>query len=324
MARVQFGRGTSQFYANTDSEKKKNLVYFDKDTNEILVDGVAYGFSSSDSEILSKLKSKVETFFEGVNQDEKLIDTLEEIINLLQTGEGETAKDVLTLISEAKKAAEDAQADADALEIIVGEGISGTTLTDKLNAVEITANNAVKKVEESTTNGAIKVDGEDVKVFGLRSAAYAEASDFDAAGTAQDLIDDLNFNETVGETVQVTVVQQSGKITSISVNDSLAATSQSVKDEEERAEGQEDKIEASVGLADDGSYIKTSGNYSSSATTVMGAIAAVESQVTSDAQTITTINGEATVAGSFRKGDADTLEAAKTYAEDLLDWYEAE
>ena len=43
---------------------------------------------------------------------------------------------------------------------------------------------AVQKVEAGTANGTIAVDGADVAVTGLKSAAYAESSAFDAAGTA--------------------------------------------------------------------------------------------------------------------------------------------
>lgn len=53
-------------------------------------------------------------------------------------------------------------------------------VTDKLAK----AASAVQKVEAGTTNGAIAVDGADVAVTGLKSAAYAESSAFDAAGTA--------------------------------------------------------------------------------------------------------------------------------------------
>lgn len=43
---------------------------------------------------------------------------------------------------------------------------------------------AVQKVEAGTANGTIAVDGADVAITGLKSAAYAESSAFDAAGTA--------------------------------------------------------------------------------------------------------------------------------------------
>ena len=53
-------------------------------------------------------------------------------------------------------------------------------VTDKLAK----AVSAVQKVEAGTTNGTISVDGTEVAIPGLKSAAYAESSAFDAAGTA--------------------------------------------------------------------------------------------------------------------------------------------
>lgn len=46
------------------------------------------------------------------------------------------------------------------------------------------ADSAIQSVAEGTTNGTIAVDGTDVAVHGLKSAAYAETSAFDAAGSA--------------------------------------------------------------------------------------------------------------------------------------------
>jgi hypothetical protein len=46
------------------------------------------------------------------------------------------------------------------------------------------ADTAVQSVETGSTNGTISVDGTDVAVKGLGSAAYATAGDFDAAGSA--------------------------------------------------------------------------------------------------------------------------------------------
>lgn len=53
-------------------------------------------------------------------------------------------------------------------------------VTDKLAL----ASNAVQEVKAGTANGTIAVDGTDIAVTGLKSAAYAESSAFDAAGTA--------------------------------------------------------------------------------------------------------------------------------------------
>ena len=64
----------------------------------------------------------------------------------------------------------------------------GTVTEAKLHA-DVTAKlakavSAVQKVEAGTANGTIAVDGTDVAATGLKSAAYAESSAFDAAGTA--------------------------------------------------------------------------------------------------------------------------------------------
>lgn len=64
----------------------------------------------------------------------------------------------------------------------------GTVTESKLHADVVAklalASSAVQEVKSGTTNGTIAVDGADVAVTGLKSAAYAESSAFDAAGTA--------------------------------------------------------------------------------------------------------------------------------------------
>lgn len=53
-------------------------------------------------------------------------------------------------------------------------------VTDKLAK----ATSAIQKVESGTTNGTIAVNGTDVAVTGLQSAAYTDSTAYDAAGTA--------------------------------------------------------------------------------------------------------------------------------------------
>ena len=55
-----------------------------------------------------------------------------------------------------------------------------------------------------------------------------------------------------------------------------------------------DKVEASVGLATDGSHITTSGNYTSGASTVVGEIAALDAQVKTNADAIAAETSRAT------------------------------
>ena len=54
---------------------------------------------------------------------------------------------------------------------------------------------------------------------------------------------------------------------------------------------QDDKIEASIGLAEDGSYVATNGNYTSKATTVVGAIEALDTQVKANTDAIDALEG---------------------------------
>lgn len=86
------------------------------------------------------------------------------------------------------------------------------------------------------------------------------------------------------------------KVVTISENDIASATALTA--EEGRAKAAEDTIEASVGLAANGSHVKTNGNYTSGASTVVGEIAALDTQVKANADNITTISGNVTTNAS--------------------------
>ena len=98
-----------------------------------------------------------------------------------------------------------------------------------------------------------------------------------------------------------------------------------------RAKAAEDKIEASVGLAADGSHVKTTGNYTKNATTVVGEIAALDTQVKTNANAIATLNGkvkanaDAIAAEKTRamQAEAKALADAKAYTDKALSWIEA-
>lgn len=94
---------------------------------------------------------------------------------------------------EVNKALDDAKADSlkkiqalDKADSAVADNyVSAVSQTDGIitvTRVEL----PVKSVAEGTTNGTIAVNGTDVKVHGLGSAAYANTSAFDAAGAAED------------------------------------------------------------------------------------------------------------------------------------------
>lgn len=59
-----------------------------------------------------------------------------------------------------------------------------TAMDARMQTVEAASTDAVKDVATGTTNGTIKVDGEEVAVAGLGTAAYANLDAFEASGSA--------------------------------------------------------------------------------------------------------------------------------------------
>lgn len=93
---------------------------------------------------------------------------------------------------------------ADAVETakIKDKNVTKAKLEDSVQTSLGKADSAVQKVETGEANGQIKVDGVAVDVAGLKSAAYAETSAFDAAGAASTVLgtesDDKDANTVYG------------------------------------------------------------------------------------------------------------------------------
>lgn len=67
---------------------------------------------------------------------------------------------------------------------VAGQYVSAVTETDGKIKVTRAQLPSTPTLVEGTTNGTVKYNGTDVKVYGLASAAYAETTAFDAAGKA--------------------------------------------------------------------------------------------------------------------------------------------
>ena len=91
-------------------------------------------------------------------------------------------------------------------------------------------------------------------------------------------------NEADFLTVDANGLKLSGVQTAI--NTAKDAVQKNIDAEVTRAKAAEDKIEASVGLGTNGSHVKTTGHYTSGATTVVGEIAALDVQVKANADKI--------------------------------------
>lgn len=114
-----------------------------------------------------------------------------------------------------------------------------------------------------------------------------------------------NVNSTGGSHVKVNVVESAGKVTTVTVTESDIASAALLGKKEDAStvdsafgriakevaarEAQDNKIEASVGLAADGSHKTATGNYTSGATTIAGEIAALDAQVKTNATAISSL-----------------------------------
>lgn len=161
----------------------------------------------------------------------------------------------------------------------VGDDYITATAAD--NKVTVRAD--VQGLTVTTTSGA------DSTIAGVDKSLVdgKEVADKVAAFTNARIGEEIaKLDATVGEAavaadkhVAVQVVEADGKITAVNVNEKDIASKTALDAEVDRATKAEDKIEASVGLAADGSHVTTTGNYTKTATTVVGEIAALDAQL---------------------------------------------
>lgn len=226
---------------------------------------------------------------------------------------------------------------ADAINTAKTEIIGGATnttlkaLEDKLAEEAKTARAAEKANADAITvlNGADTVEGSVAKsVADAKKALLGDAAEgYNTLGKLEDQIQAVDAKASSAHTevvakaeghVRVAVADSTDKthkVVTISENDIASAAALTA--EINRAKAAEDKIEASVGLAADGSHVNTKGNYTSGAKTVVGEIAALDTQVKA--------NADAIAAETTRATNAETkaLADAKAYTDEALNWIEA-
>ena len=109
------------------------------------------------------------------------------LTNVNVTGNFDNSYDTKGAASAAQAAAaEDATTKATTAETNAKAHADGlnTAMDARMQKVEADSTDAVKEVISGTANGTVKVDGEDVAVTGLGSAAYADINAFEASGSA--------------------------------------------------------------------------------------------------------------------------------------------
>ena len=193
-----------------------------------------------------------------------------------------------------------------ALEDKLAEEAARAKAAEKTNADAITVLNGEGE-------GSVKKSVADAKKELLGDAAEG----YNTLGKLEDQIQAVDAKATSAHTevvakpyghVTVAVADSSDKthkVVTVSEND--IASANDLTNEVNRAKGAEDTIEASVGLAANGSHVSSQGHYTNSATTVVGEIAALDTQVYNNTNSITTLNGDAAVTGSVDNKIASAL-----------------
>lgn len=137
------------------------------------------------------------------------------------------------------------------------------------NGLELTDHTfSVKKADDS--EGFLTIDEDGVKISGVADAIAAAAAS--AKTEVKKATDDQHIDVTSSAT--------DGHVTYTISSKGIASATELTN------------VKNNVGLNEDGSHITTSGNYTSSATTVTGEIAALDTQVKENETSITTLNSQ--------------------------------
>ena len=210
--------------------------------------------------------------------------------------------------------------------------INRAKAAEKANADAITVLNGAETVEGSVAKSVADAKAE---LLGDAAAEYNTLGKLEDKIQAVDAKASSAHTEVVAKAeghVRVAVANSTDgthKVVTISEND--IASDAALTAEVNRAQAAEDKIEASVGLAADGSHVNAPGNYTTGATTVVGEIAALDTQVKTNANAIATLDGKvksntnaiANERTRAEKAEAKALADAKAYTDGALTWIDA-
>ena len=186
---------------------------------------------------------------------------------------------------------------------------NGVKVSGIQNAINTAAKKATTVVEKKTDDAHINVtsttadDGH--TIYTVESVDVASADDLTNEIAARKAVDGQS-GQTYKANTTTTYIKDA-----TSLNDADVKLDSALKSEVNRATNAEDKVEASVGLATDGSHITTTGNYTKDATTVVGEIAALDTQVKTNADAINDLkNAKVSVKHSEDTESAQYLEVS--------------
>ena len=188
----------------------------------------------------------------------------------------------------------------DATDIIdVYEAGQGLSLSDDKHTFSVKIDNTTETFLSLTDNG-VKLSGVQDAINTAKSDIVGDAAaEYNTLGKLEDKIQDVDKKASAAHTsvntktdghVTVNVETKTSadgiSYSAVTVAENDIASATGLTAEITRAKAAEDKIEASVGLNADGSHKTTTGNYTSTATTVVEEIAALDTQVKTNADAI--------------------------------------
>jgi hypothetical protein len=188
----------------------------------------------------------------------------------------------------------------DATDIIdVYEAGQGLSLSDDKHTFSVKIDNTTETFLSLTDNG-VKLSGVQDAINTAKSDIVGDAAaEYNTLGKLEDKIQDVDKKASAAHTsvntktdghVTVNVETKTSadgiSYSAVTVAENDIASATGLTAEITRAKAAEDKIEASVGLNADGSHKTTTGNYTSAATTVVEEIAALDTQVKTNADAI--------------------------------------
>ena len=180
----------------------------------------------------------------------------------------------------------------------VVEEIAALDTKVKENADNITA---LDTKVTTNTNNITALETKVSKLSGVTDAIAAAAAS--AKTEVKKATDDQHIDVTIGETAA------DGHVTYVISSVDTASASGLSKEITDR-ENADSTIKESVGLGADGSHTPTSGNYTSSATTVTGEIAALDTKVKENADNITALETKVSKLGAVNGSNAITVAEA--------------
>lgn len=190
---------------------------------------------------------------------------------------------------------------------IADGNVTKAKLSTEVQASLNKADNAIQVIAEGSTNGTIAVDGVDVAITGLKSAAYAEAEAFDAAGSAAAV-------ESAANTKIANVEETLGN--------RITTLENAIGGEGSVASQIEDAKAAAIETANQYTDNKIAALDADKTSAVVEAGKGIQVQVVEVDGLITTVNVTGNYDNSYdAKGAAATAEAnAKAYADEAMTW----